>query len=126
MPNGQHVKECYYYGHSDSSSFQCLNRIDKTNLFQTKLHEKKGSISVKPSVNLNTELDFDENGFSLIVVGENRKVSWDESFDVLRNNNKCQLSSKSQIISCGDLFLLIAGDYGFSGRDYFHNSKSQK
>ena len=58
---------------------------------------------------------------------QNRKVSWDESIDLLwKNDIECRFSNNSQPIPCWSLFKLIAGDYGFSGRDYFLKSESQK
>ena len=129
MPNGRHVRECYSKYYDDADSFHCLNRMNMKDLFSTKLNEKKKSNS-KISVNLNTELKFDENGFSIFSIsgrslfGE-EKVKWKNVYRDLKKNgitNYWKLSRESQLIHTNTLYNLILGDLGFKGRHFLEKN----
>ena len=131
MPNGRHAiaKECYSKYKHDTNSFHCLNRMDMKSLFSTKLHEEKKS-NAKFSINLNTDLKFDENGFSrfrmtprLFNYFLEERVSWKNLYKVSASELPYyRLSEDGEFINSNVLLKLIIGDFGFKGRHYLEKN----
>ena len=97
--------------------------MDMKNIFSTKLHEEKKS-SAKLSVNLNTDLKFDENSFSIFSYLTEEKVSWKNLYKVLGDDIMlyCKLSKDGEFIHTNVLLKLIIGDFGFKGRHYLEKN----